>query len=201
MSDLPRNMPYLTDDGAYRHPNNKRTLSVEAPEYDAMFEKFTGARWFSRGWCLQELIAPKSVRFYTVRPNGGKSRLIGDRSLLLKTISKVTKVDPAILDHKLPLTARSVAQRMAWASGRETRRVEDQAYCLLGIFDVSMPMLYGEGKRAFTRLQEEIMKNNSDHSRKSSALRGSFVTAMVTVWRLQNATLLPFLSKRANPDY
>lgn len=164
MSDLPRNIPYLTDDGAYRHPNNKRTLSIEGSEYPAMFEKFTGARWFSRGWCLQELIAPKTLRFYSVRPNSSKCRIIGEKSRLVRTISEATKIDTAILEHKLPLSSMSVAQRMSWASHRHTRRVEDQAYSLLGIFDVSMPMLYGEGKRAFIRLQEEIMRTNSDHS-------------------------------------
>lgn len=164
MSDLPRNIPYLTDDGAYRHPNNKRSLSIGGSDYPAMFETFTGTRWFGRGWCLQELIAPKTLRFYSLRPNGGKCKLIGEKSKLVRTISETTKIDAAILEHKVPLSAMSVAQRMSWASNRHTRRVEDQAYSLLGIFNVSMPMLYGEGSRAFTRLQEEIMRTDSDHS-------------------------------------
>ncbi|KAJ4355566.1 uncharacterized protein N0V89_003584 [Didymosphaeria variabile] len=58
----------------------------------------------------------------------------------------------------------SVAERMRWASKRETTRTEDIAYCLLGIFDVNMPLLYGEGEKAFTRLQEEIMKNSDDQT-------------------------------------
>lgn len=164
MSDLPRNMPYLTDQGAFRHPSAQRLLSIKASDYPAMYEKFTGARWFSRGWCLQELIAPQKLLFYSLRPNGGKCKPIGDRQQLLDTISKATNIDTAVLEHKAPLSSMSVAQRMSWASRRKTRRVEDEAYSLLGIFDVSMPMLYGEGKRAFIRLQEEIMRTNSDHS-------------------------------------
>jgi len=63
---------------------------------------------------------------------------------------------------KRAITDYSVAQRMSWASGRLTTRTEDIAYCLLGIFDVNMPLLYGEGWKAFRRLQEEIVKHNND---------------------------------------
>jgi hypothetical protein len=59
---------------------------------------------------------------------------------------------------------RSIAQRMSWASRRETTRSEDIAYCLMGIFDVNMPLLYGEGTKAFVRLQEEILKRSYDYS-------------------------------------
>jgi hypothetical protein len=62
------------------------------------------------------------------------------------------------------LEQASVAKRMSWASGRSTTREEDIAYCLLGIFNVNMPLLYGEGHKAFVRLQEEIMKVSTDQS-------------------------------------
>jgi hypothetical protein len=69
-----------------------------------------------------------------------------------------TLLDPATL------LSASVARRMSWAAKRQTTRTEDVAYCLMGIFDVNMPLLYGEGEKAFIRLQEEIIKENDDHS-------------------------------------
>lgn len=62
------------------------------------------------------------------------------------------------------LSQWSIAQRISWAARRQTTRKEDQAYCLLGLFGVNMPLLYGEGDRAFIRLQEEIIKLSDDHS-------------------------------------
>lgn len=53
---------------------------------------------------------------------------------------------------------------MSWLSRRETTRVEDMAYCVLGLFDINMPLLYGEGHKAFIRLQEEIIRSHQDHS-------------------------------------
>ena len=90
--------------------------------------------------------------------------LIGTKVSLVNTISEVTRVEPQILNHQVELSSISVAKRMSWASHRQTSRIEDQAYSLLGIFDVNMPMLYGEGSKAFTRLQEEIIKTSTDHS-------------------------------------
>lgn len=86
------------------------------------------------------------------------------KSHLIKTISTITGIEPAILSHRTSLPSMSVAQRMSWASRRQTTREEDRAYSLLGIFNVSMPMLYGEGTRAFLRLQEEIIRSRTDHS-------------------------------------
>ncbi|KAK3070406.1 hypothetical protein LTR53_010528 [Teratosphaeriaceae sp. CCFEE 6253] len=79
-------------------------------------------------------------------------------------ISRITKIDVAILKHTKALADVSVAKRMSWAAFRQTSRIEDMAYCLLGLFDVSIPMLYGEGKRSFIRLQEEIIRTSNDHS-------------------------------------
>ena len=83
---------------------------------------------------------------------------------LLKLISEITKIPVAVFVSPLDLGNYSIAQRMSWAANRVTTRPEDEAYCLLGIFDVSMPLLYGEGRKAFIRLQEEIMKTSTDHS-------------------------------------
>ena len=113
ISDLPENPLYLTDEGVYRNAGDTRTLPIEESEYPAPDEKFIEARWFSRGWCLQELIAPQRLLFYSFGPFGGECKLIGDRSLLLKTISAATNIDVGVLQHKTPLRSMSVAQRMS----------------------------------------------------------------------------------------
>jgi hypothetical protein len=115
--------------------------------------------WFTRGWTLQELIAPKHVNFYN-----GTWTSIGTRQTLQRTISDITGIDADYLNHARPLSAASIAKRMSWAAHRKTTRLEDIAYCLMGLFAVNMPMLYGEGSRAFQRLQEEILRTSDDES-------------------------------------
>ncbi|KAI0854040.1 HET-domain-containing protein [Daldinia vernicosa] len=158
------------------------------------------SRWFTRGWTLQELIAPNDVRFYNKR-----WELLGDRYTLSSQIAKRTGIDVNMLtlnhavdnrpwkEHKLGYYERvydgrydlgnctscgawnqsigsvvanyCVAQKMSWVSSRQTTRAEDMAYCLLGIFNVNMTLIYGEGFRAaFRRLQEEILKRSDDHT-------------------------------------
>lgn len=92
-------------------------------------------------------------------------------------IDKSVLVDDSLIDNKLG--GNTVARRMSWASGRETTRIEDQAYCLMGIFGVNMPLLYGEGGAAFLRLQQEIIKSSSDHSIFAWELNSLWAT---TVW-------------------
>ncbi|OHE96939.1 hypothetical protein CORC01_07724 [Colletotrichum orchidophilum] len=116
-------------------------------------------RWFTRGWCLQELIAPKILRFYDEKWN-----FRGHRSDFRDAISSITRIDVDVLGDCTLLDSKPVARRMSWASRRTTTRIEDVAYCLIGIFDVNMPMLYGEGDRAFLRLQEEIIRRSNDIS-------------------------------------
>ena len=125
---------------------------------DVEGSKFYESRWFTRGWTLQELIAPSSIVFFNNDWNE-----IGTKSSLREIVSRLTGIHPEILLGG-DLEAFSIAQRMSWASKRETTRVEDLAYCLMGIFGVNMPMLYGEGERAFVRLQEEIMRTSDDQS-------------------------------------
>lgn len=115
--------------------------------------------WFTRGWTLQELLAPRRVRFYDMAWN-----FIGDKTSLSPEICKLTGIDEAVLVGNVDIHRLSVAERMAWASGRTTTRIEDAAYSLLGIFNINMPMLYGEGERAFIRLQEEIIRTSDDES-------------------------------------
>ncbi|KAH7134785.1 heterokaryon incompatibility protein-domain-containing protein [Dactylonectria estremocensis] len=116
-------------------------------------------RWFSRGWTLQELIAPAAVRFYNADWN-----FLGTKFENAKEIEAMTGIDQGVLKNLTPLAAISLAKRMSWAATRHTTRIEDMAYCLLGLFDVTMPMLYGEGPRAFTRLLEEILRKTTDLS-------------------------------------
>lgn len=115
--------------------------------------------WFSRAWTLQELIAPHQLQFYSKdwQPLGSKSELAD-------VISARTGIPQDVLRYKVNIYNLPVAQRMSWARRRKSRRVEDIAYSLLGIFDVNMPLLYGEGKKAFRRLQEEIIKQNNDQT-------------------------------------
>ncbi|KAF3005632.1 hypothetical protein E8E13_003065 [Curvularia kusanoi] len=116
-------------------------------------------RWFSRGWTLQELVAPSEVEFYA-----SDWTFVGTKSEDCSSLSKITKIHMRAL-RGWDLEQFSIAQRMSWASSRKTTRSEDVAYCLLGLFDVNMPLLYGEGgTKAFVRLQEKIMRGSDDQS-------------------------------------
>ncbi|GAB1321008.1 HET-domain-containing protein [Madurella fahalii] len=120
-----------------------------------------GSRWFTRGWTLQELIAPSRVEFYSKTWD-----YLGEKqdSSLITTVFQASRVDECVLAGVIRPQYVSVAKRMYWASRRATTRKEDEAYCLMGLFDVNMPLLYGEGSRAFMRLQNEITKITSDQS-------------------------------------
>ncbi|KAK4038505.1 heterokaryon incompatibility protein-domain-containing protein [Parachaetomium inaequale] len=118
-------------------------------------------RWFTRGWTLQELLAPREVDFYDSQWN-----LRGTKGQICAELSNITKIDNDNL--KFPssdsLQRVPVARKMSWAAGRQTTRIEDKAYCLLGIFDVHMPLLYGEREQAFVRLQQTIAQKGNDMS-------------------------------------
>ncbi|KAE8448893.1 hypothetical protein EG329_008689 [Mollisiaceae sp. DMI_Dod_QoI] len=120
-------------------------------------EDFAACRWFKRGWTLQELIAPKKIRFY-----GQKWHYIGSKSGLAERISSITSIEINVLTGETQPPNYSVACRMSWAARRETKRIEDLAYCLLGLFDVNMPLIYGEGSKSFRRLQEAIVQQSND---------------------------------------
>ncbi|KAF2177551.1 HET-domain-containing protein [Zopfia rhizophila CBS 207.26] len=122
--------------------------------------KFWKSRWFRRGWTLQELLAPNSLRFYN-----SKWCYLGTKGDLCSVVEKITNIPHPFLLSITELHAASVAQRMSWAAHRDTKRKEDLAYCLLGIFGVVIPIIYnGDGEQAFSRLQQEIMKNTRDDS-------------------------------------
>ena len=120
---------------------------------------FEACKWFKRGWTLQELIAPAVVEFYT-----RDWEEIGTKMSLSHMISGVTGIPTGVLMGTEFPVMYNVAERLSWASSRRTTRIEDDAYSLLGIFNVHMPLLYGEGRNAFQRLQEEILKNEEDYS-------------------------------------
>lgn len=113
---------------------------------------FRASRWFTRGWTLQELLAPPIVEFFS-----REKKLLGDKKLLVQQIHEITDIPIAAI-YGTPLQQFSVSERRRWASKRKTKRKEDQVYCLLGIFGVFMPLIYGEGENALLRLQEEILR-------------------------------------------
>ncbi|PMD38618.1 HET-domain-containing protein, partial [Hyaloscypha variabilis F] len=124
--------------------------------------QLTASKWFTRGWTLQELVAPEHVHFFGEDAEGWFP--IGTKVGLQQVISRITKIDACVLQRSEDVFKASIAQRMSWASGRKTTRKEDIAYCLLGIFNVNMPLLYGEGDKAFTRLQLELLNVPNDHT-------------------------------------
>ncbi|OSD01110.1 HET-domain-containing protein [Trametes coccinea BRFM310] len=131
----------------------------ERKAVDDPFEALSHSKWFTRGWTLQELVAPSEVLFL-----GSKWRVFGTKSTLAEAISLVSDIEIEILTHTKPLSSISVARRMSWASHRQTTRVEDVAYSLMGIFNVNIPIIYGEGSKAFYRLQEAIVREIPDQS-------------------------------------
>ncbi|THU93947.1 HET-domain-containing protein, partial [Dendrothele bispora CBS 962.96] len=121
---------------------------------------FAKSRWFTRGWTLQELIAPSASVVFLDH----SWKEIGTRYSLRDVISAITSVPVRLLEDG-DLTKYSIAQKMSWAAFRKTTRPEDRAYSLMGLFDICMPPIYGEGgAKAFMRLQQEIIKTSDDRS-------------------------------------
>ena len=150
---------YQNAEVCYTYLSDTQAPEGEVCELDATWIKtFRKSRWFTRGWTLQELIAPMTLIFFSKQWTK-----IGTKESLRDVIESFTGV-PAHILMNYDLSRVSVAQRMSWAAHRVTSRTEDIAYCLMGIFDVNMPMLYGEGEKAFIRLQEEIIKTSDDIS-------------------------------------
>lgn len=120
--------------------------------------RLANSEWFARGWTLQELIAPGTLHFYD-----RDWYPLGTKQELSSSLSQITRIPMDVLHGEDPRNY-CVAQRMSWAARRKTTRIEDQAYSLMGLFNVNMPMLYGEGEKAFIRLQEEIIRYSADQS-------------------------------------
>lgn len=118
---------------------------------------FRGSKWFTRGWTLQELLAPTFLEFIDQDWNS-----IGSREELATEIQRATGIEVSQLRN---FRQCSVATKMAWAANRRTTREEDRAYSLLGLLGVGMPLIYGEGEeRAFVRLQKELIRSSNDES-------------------------------------
>ncbi|KAF4839773.1 Vegetative incompatibility protein HET-E-1 [Colletotrichum siamense] len=116
-------------------------------------------RWFSRGWTLQELVASRDITFFDKNWND-----IGSKAQLQSLLASITGIDQEVLEDPAAVYEVPVARRMSWAARRRTKREEDRAYSLFGIFDVNLPLIYGEGRKAFLRLQEAILQNSTDLS-------------------------------------
>ena len=134
---------------------------VDSREVDSLKrnKQFCGSQWFQRGWTLQELLAPSILLFLS-----SSWHVIGSKQTSATLIAKITTIDRDVLTFKRSLDEVTVACRMSWAASRRTTREEDEAYCLMGIFGVSFPIIYGEGRHAFVRLQEEIIKTIPDQT-------------------------------------
>jgi hypothetical protein len=131
----------------------------DVDERKNLTDEMNKSKWFTRGWTLQELIAPRQLRLF-----GQRWIEIGTKESLVAIIGNITTIPAMILRGSTP-RVENVAQRMSWASRRKTTREEDMAYCLLGLFDIYLTPLYGEGAyMAFLRLQQEILKTEHDHT-------------------------------------
>ncbi|CAN9256395.1 unnamed protein product [Alternaria alternata] len=120
---------------------------------------FRKSRWFNRGWTLQELLAPRSVEFFSK-----EGELLGDKQSLKDTISEITGIPSEALSGK-QVSEFTVAERFSWAEDRQTTRDEDGAYCLFGIFGIHLPLIYGEGREnARDRLRSAVTLKHKGRS-------------------------------------
>ncbi|KAL6901193.1 heterokaryon incompatibility domain-containing protein [Trichoderma evansii] len=150
---------YKNSEIAYAFLEDYPSPKIEKTPLSTTSVGFGHSRWFTRGWTLQELIAPPRLEFYN------KSwEKIAEKTAVAKSLAVITGIDAFVLDGSGPLQQVSVGRRLSWAASRETTREEDLAYCLFGLFDVNMPLIYGEGERAFLRLQEHILQQSDDHT-------------------------------------
>ncbi|KAI3321986.1 HET-domain-containing protein [Xylariaceae sp. AK1471] len=129
---------------------------------------FRNSKWFTRGWTLQELLAPSSVEFYSREGNR-----LGDKISLMGPIHDITGIPVAALQGT-PLSSFTIDERMSWSKNRQSSREEDLAYSLLGIFGVYMPLIYGEGRNySFRRLRQEIQSEKAITTRETPVTEDS----------------------------
>ncbi|KAI1364406.1 HET domain-containing protein [Xylaria arbuscula] len=153
---------YRVSSVCFAHISDLPAGTIDQPSTLWRDEENGICRWFRRGWTLQELLAPNNVEFYDREWN-----FRGDKKdqQVMQRLSIMTGIrNPHVFLNSDTIMEVPVGERMSWASQRQTKRPEDLAYCLLGIFKVNMPLIYGEGMRAFQRLQEEIIKTTTDRS-------------------------------------
>jgi len=140
---------YKNSTRCYAYLSDVSTAAQPQHVWEPAFQR---SRWFTRGWTLQELLAPSSVGFFA------KDRtLLGDKHSLLQELHDITGIATRALRDQDSLCTFSIDERFEWAKSRQTTKEEDWVYSLLGVFDVSMAILYGEGKeKALRRLRKEI---------------------------------------------
>lgn len=139
---------YLSDVSGSTSNNDNNSLQL--PWESA----FRNSRWFTRGWTLQELLAPTLVEFFS-----RDYKRLGDKGTLKRHIHKTTGIPISALDGA-SLPQFGVEERLSWAENRQTTRGEDEAYSLLGMFSIHLPLIYGEGREhAFKRLRKEIQNS------------------------------------------
>ena len=145
----------------YAESNTCYVYMADVPGSEAGWgQTFAQSEWFTRGWTLQELLVPICVEFYTKRWES-----IGTKLERYEMIAEITSIDSDILLRKKLVEKLSIAERLSWAAHRKVTREEDGAYSLLGLFDINMPLLYGEGGgKAFLRLQEAVYNSTADHT-------------------------------------
>lgn len=155
---------YLDDVSAGDYNPHRRVYQFEESE-------FLASRWFTRGWALQELLAPATVEFFS-----REGKRLGDKRSLERQIHKTTGI--AILALRgTPLSQFSVDERLKWAENRQTTLEEDWAYSLLGIFGVFMEDIYGEGRahavmRLRRRINEKVIDEDLKDKDRSSGKKG-----------------------------
>lgn len=158
---------------------------------DAVYESCMSSEWFGRGWTLQELLAPQTVIFLTQdwKAFGKKGPGYSDLLHLELSISDLTGIPPSVLFNYENISSCSDDQKWTWVEGRVTKRDEDMAYCLLGIFDVNMDLRYGEGGGAIERLREEIRnKKRREKKKQRAVLSKRYSTLSVTSYGTDGET-------------
>ena len=130
-----------------------------APLLSSLAGNSKACEWFHRGWTLQEMLAPRELRFYN-----STWTLIGTLRDLASDVAAITRVHQEAFTKQRSIYSYSIAQWMSWAANRKTTKIEDRAYSLLGLMDINMGIIYGEGSRAFQRLQDELLRTASDQS-------------------------------------
>ncbi|KAI9652510.1 MAG: hypothetical protein M1821_008374, partial [Bathelium mastoideum] len=162
-------------------PTQSSNTGIRQPD-DAWELAFRKSRWFTRGWTLQELIAPSSVEFFS-----SEGERLGNKLTLEGTIHDITGIPTNVLIQGLS-SDLTVDERMSWAANRHTKEPEDEAYSLLGIFDISMPLLYGEGReKALRRLHEEINKSRTVSAHYSSIRNDPLVGRRSIPWTFEES--------------
>lgn len=134
-------------------------LVFELVGHETLGERLAECRWFKDIWTIPQIIFSRAAFFFS-----SDWTQIGTKLSLLPLLSSIIGIDSPVLEDSECLEDYSIARRMSWASEMTATRTEDSAYALLGLFDVSMPIIHGEGHKAFSKLQEEILKDTNDFS-------------------------------------